>query len=110
MKKIFVLLVAIIGLGISANAQMCEITGNVEVVDLKKFDETVIFDLKNHNSYKVTVIACITYKDKKVSSVTSPMVIEAGKTKYGISISHWANKTGFKKDYLSVKLRVTKCD
>jgi len=113
MKKILVILVAIIGFGLSANAQMCTRTGNVEPFINHGNTKEVGYNLTNTNGYKVTVTVWVVYKGEVVSNEKTH-VIEAGKRATGSSyttINHWAgDKAGFNKDYLSLRLSVAKCE
>ena len=113
MKKLLVILVALIGFGISANAQMCTPTGNVEPFVNHGSTTEVGYNLKNTNNYKVTVTVWVVYKGEVVSNEKTH-VIEAGKNAVGGSyttIKHWAgDKSGFNRDYLSLKLFVAKCE
>lgn len=67
MKKVMLIMMAILGMAWNANAQMCEITGNVEGVINGR---NVV--LHNYNSYMVTVTAEITLVNEDRSETKIP--------------------------------------
>ena len=113
MKKILVIFVALIGVVLSANAQICTPTAGVEPFINHGNTKEVGYNLTNTNNYKVTVTVWVVYKGEVVSNEKTH-VIEAGGRATGSSyttISHWAgDKPNFNKDYLSLKFSVVKCE
>jgi len=111
MKKIFVLLVALIGFGISVHAT----DGVSPQVNIRN-DATktkVSVEFENSNSYKVSVTFVISYKGETVSDEQyATLYANGGYCDRGYCpkwISHWAGeKADFNPSYLSVKiLKVT---
>ena len=60
MKKLILLLFTIMSMGLSANAQMCQTTGNVEPIISWHGDTAITVFLQNYNNYMVTVDVTIT--------------------------------------------------
>ena len=115
MKKAYLILIAIISLCVSANAQWerCELTGNVEPFINHGNKAEIGYSLTNKNDYKVTATVWVIYKGVVVSN-EKIHVIEANKRipdgSY-LTMKHWAgDRSDFNKDYLSLRLSVVKCE
>lgn len=85
MKKLF-FMIAFCTLLLSyheANAQMCQITGNVEPTLMSVNSVEVKVDLQNYNSYMVTVqvYVSVASKDGAVKEYSRTVVLKAGETK-----------------------------
>lgn len=76
MKKILSILVVLIGFGVSANAQTCSPSGNVEPkISYEETDSKALYySLENTNDYKVTVTVWVVYKGEKVSNETTHVI------------------------------------
>ncbi|MDR1120132.1 MAG: hypothetical protein LBM08_04365 [Dysgonamonadaceae bacterium] len=114
MKKIFVILVALMGFGISANAQMCEITKGVEP-SFTTYSGKLYIKLVNTNDYKVTVdvTATIVLKDGKTKPpIKRTVIIDATtdpKNQTNKEIATSITNDDVDKDASSVSLTVSKC-
>ena len=121
MKKVFLILIAVIGLGISANAQVCLLVGNVEPTIISGTNSDGQFGyinikLVNTNDYKVTVdvLAEIVLKSGTTKTIKRTVVVnppKAGTTAANekiikTSIAHGSVDI----DASSVNIHVQKCD
>lgn len=110
MKKLLLLLAAVIGIGLSANAQMCKFTGNVEWKFTDAGGSTVDVTFSNNNAYKVTVTAIIKVlnRDGEEKEYNRTLVIDANREK---TCSALKTKSGLvAKDDCYVEMIVQKCD
>lgn len=108
------LLIAIIGISIPAQAQMCQSAGNVELTpsQTEGWTNSLTYTFTNYNSYQVTVKAAFdivsTEGDSKNQNRT--IVIGANESK---SVKFTSNLLGGKNISCSdcyVSFRVEKCD
>ena len=111
MKKLILLLFTIMSMGLSANAQMCQTTGNVEPSITSTSDVCQIsVSLQNYNNYMVTVDVTITVVSTEGSEkqYTRTVVLKGGETK---DLGNFSTESGdaSKKDS-SVSLQVMRCD
>ncbi|MDR1554120.1 MAG: hypothetical protein LBS69_11790 [Prevotellaceae bacterium] len=116
MKKFLVILIAVIGFGISANAQICQITKGVEPT-FEKSGTQLYIKLVNTNDYKVTVdvtAKIVLKKDGSKKEVKRTVVIDID-NKSTVVEEHKKNITTSIKyddvdiDASSVTLVVSKC-
>ena len=110
MKKLILLLFTIMSMGLSANAQMCQTTGNVEPSISNDGYGNIDVSLQNYNNYMVTVDVTITVVSTEGSEkqYTRTVVLKGGETKELGSFkpeSGEASVTGS-----SVSLQVMRCD
>jgi len=110
MKKFFLIMVAVIGFGVVANADgpMCQITSGVQPSISSPNGQSAYVKVTNTNDYKVNVVYVLTYKGEVVSS--QQIAILDAKKSSGSWVSHWAGSIdGFNANYLSVNLAVSTC-
>lgn len=110
MKKLILLLFTIMSMGLSANAQMCQTTGNVEPSISSSGGLGIDVSLQNYNNYMVTVDVTITVVSTEGSEkqYTRTVVLKGGETKdlgYFTPESGEASVTSS-----SVSLQVMRCD
>jgi len=126
MKKYILILVVLIGFGISANAQLCQLTDGVTPKfshqNDGKTEKSVSIDFTNANDYKVSVTYVVTYKEKEVSGeqyltlvANAVSYLDKGNHNNGFGffkVSHWAGgEANFNKDYLGIKIKkAVKCN
>lgn len=114
MKKFLYLIIlcASLFIGNEANAQMCQITGNVEPTLKEQDNNTLKVELKNYNSYMVTVQVYVEVAgtDGTIKEHSRTVVLKAEETKtitgFGIQNSNVADVD---KNSSSVRIVVQKC-
>ena len=113
MKKWFFVFMAVICLGLSANAQMCRTTANVEgtisVSDKPNID-LVTVSFQNYNNYMVTIDYTLTIVDSNAGerTYTGSIVVNANETKATRSFNSTGSST-IAND-CSIEFKVYKCD
>jgi len=110
MKKIFVMLVALIGFGVSS-VYAQGVSPNVD--NRNSTVKEVLVEFKNSNDYKVSITFVVKYKGEVVSEKQyATLYANGGYCDRGNycpkRISHWAGeKSNFDKSYLSVEILTT---
>lgn len=97
-------------MGLSANAQMCQTTGNVEPSISRHSDSSINVNLQNYNNYMVTVDVTITVVSTEGSEkqYTRTVVLKGGETKY---LGYFNPESGdVSIGDSSVSLQVMRCD
>lgn len=110
MKKLILLLFTIMSMGLSANAQMCQTTGNVEPIISWQGDTAITVFLQNYNNYMVTVDVTITVVSTEGSEkqYTRTVVLKGNERKeVGIFNTESGNVSI---NDSSVSLQVMRCD
>lgn len=109
MKKLILLLFTIMSMGLSANAQMCQTTGNVEP-SISGSGTSINVSLQNYNNYMVTVDVTITVVSTEGSEkqYTRTVVLKGGETKDLGSFSTESGAVSVTSS--SVSLQVMRCD
>ena len=113
MKKWFFVFMAVICLGLSANAQMCRTTANVEgtisVSNEYKPDQVTV-SFKNYNNYMVTIDYTLTIVDSDAGerTYTDSIVVNANETKKTRSFISTGDNTSA--NDCSIEFKVYKCD
>ena len=110
MKKLILLLFTIMSMGLSANAQMCQTTGNVEP-SISDGGNYIIVSLQNYNNYMVTVDVTITVvsTDGSEKQYTRTVVLKGNESK-SVGNFHTEGGTDVTKNDSSVSLQVMRCD
>lgn len=109
MKKLILLLFTIMSMGLSANAQMCQTTGNVEP-SISSSGRGIDVSLQNYNNYMVTVDVTITVVSTEGSEkqYTRTVVLKGGETK---GLGWFTPESGEASvTSSSVSLQVMRCD
>lgn len=109
MKKLILLLFTIMSMGLSANAQMCQTTGNVEP-SISGSGTSINVSLQNYNNYMVTVDVTITVVSTEGSEkqYTRTVVLKGGETK---DLGYFKTESGaVSVTSSSVSLQVMRCD
>ncbi len=109
MKKLILLLFTIMSMGLSANAQMCQTTGNVEP-SISDGGNYINVSLQNYNNYMVTVDVTITVVSTEGSEkqYTRTVVLKGNERKeVGIFNTESGNVSI---NDSSVSLQVMRCD
>lgn len=109
MKKLILLLFTIMSMGLSANAQMCQTTGNVEP-SISGSGTSINVSLQNYNNYMVTVDVTITVVSTEGSEkqYTRTVVLKGGETK---DLGDFTPESGVVSvTSSSVSLQVMRCD
>lgn len=111
MKKLILLLFTIMSMGLSANAQMCQTTGNVEPsIESNSNGSQISVSLQNYNNYMVTVDVTITVVSTEGSEkqYTRTVVLKGGETK---GLGYFSPESGdVSVTSSSVSLQVMRCD
>lgn len=111
MKKLILLLFTIMSMGLSANAQMCQTTGNVEPsITSTSAGSQISVSLQNYNNYMVTVDVTITVVSTEGSEkqYTRTVVLKGGETK---DLGNFSPESGdVSVTSSSVSLQVMRCD
>lgn len=110
MKKLILLLFTIMSMGLSANAQMCQTTGNVEPSISNDGYGNIDVSLQNYNNYMVTVDVTITVVSTEGSEkqYTRTVVLKGGETKELGSFKPESGEASVTSS--SVSLQVMRCD
>ncbi len=110
MKKLILLLFTIMSMGLSANAQMCQTTGNVEPSISRHSDFSINVNLQNYNNYMVTVDVTITVVSTEGSEkqYTRTVVLKGNESKFVGSFRTESGDVSI--DDSSVSLQVMRCD
>lgn len=113
MKKWFFVFMAVICLGLSANAQMCRTTANVEgtiSVDDMSGPDLVTVSFQNYNNYMVTIDYTLTIVDNKAGerTYTGSIVVNANEKKVTRSFKSTGTETSA--NDCSIEFKVYKCD
>lgn len=96
-------------MGLSANAQMCQTTGNVEP-SISGSQNQISVSLQNYNNYMVTVDVTITVVSTEGSEkqYTRTVVLKGGETK---DLGSFSTESGVvSTESSSVSLQVMRCD
>lgn len=96
-------------MGLSANAQMCQTTGNVEP-SISGGGSQISVSLQNYNNYMVTVDVTITVVSTEGSEkqYTRTVVLKGGETK---DLGNFSPESGAAStESSSVSLQVMRCD
>lgn len=112
MKKWFFVFMAVICLGLSANAQMCRTTANVEgTISVKDgTPDNVTVSFQNYNNYMVTIDYTLTIVDFSAGerTYTGSIVVNANETKETRSFKSTGWETSA--NDCSIEFKVYKCD
>lgn len=111
MKKLILLLFTIMSMGLSANAQMCQTTGNVEPSISSSDSNYINVSLQNYNNYMVTVDVTITVvsTDGSEKQYTRTVVLKGNESK-SVGSFHTEDGKGASTENSSVSLQVMRCD
>ena len=108
MKKLILLLFTIMSMGLSANAQMCQTTGNVEPsITSTSAGSQISVSLQNYNNYMVTVDVTITVVSTEGSEkqYTRTVVLKGGETKDLGNFRHESGDFSITSSSVSQKVR-----
>ncbi len=110
MKKLILLLFTIMSMGLSANAQMCQTTGNVEP-SISTGGNYINVSLQNYNNYMVTVDVTITVvsTDGSEKQYTRTVVLKGNESK-SVGSFHTEGGKEVSIESSSVSLQVMRCD
>lgn len=110
MKKLILLLFTIMSMGLSANAQMCQTTGNVEP-SISSGGNYINVSLQNYNNYMVTVDVTITVvsTDGSEKQYTRTVVLKGNESK-SVGSFHTEGGKEVSIESSSVSLQVMRCD
>ncbi len=110
MKKLILLLFTIMSMGLSANAQMCQTTGNVEP-SISSGGNYINVSLQNYNNYMVTVDVTITVvsTDGSEKQYTRTVVLKGNESK-SVGGFHTEGGKNVSIESSSVSLQVMRCD
>ena len=110
MKKLILLLFTIMSMGLSANAQMCQTTGNVEP-SISDGGNYINVSLQNYNNYMVTVDVTITVvsTDGSEKQYTRTVVLKGNESK-SVGGFHTEGVKIVSINDSSVSLQVMRCD
>lgn len=110
MKKLILLLFTIMSMGLSANAQMCQTTGNVEP-SISDGGNYINVSLQNYNNYMVTVDVTITVvsTDGSEKQYTRTVVLKGNESK-SVGGFHTEGGKDVSINDSSVSLQVMRCD
>ena len=111
MKKLILLLFTIMSMGLSANAQMCQTTGNVEPSISNDGYGNIDVSLQNYNNYMVTVDVTITVVSTEGSEkqYTRTVVLKGNESK-SVGSFHTEGGKEVSLESSSVSLQVMRCD
>ena len=110
MKKLILLLFTIMSMGLSANAQTCQTTGNVEP-SISSGGNYINVSLQNYNNYMVTVDVTITVvsTDGSEKQYTRTVVLKGNESK-SVGGFHTEGGKNVSIESSSVSLQVMRCD
>lgn len=110
MKKLILLLFTIMSMGLSANAQMCQTTGNVEP-SISTGGNYINVSLQNYNNYMVTVDVTITVvsTDGSEKQYTRTVVLKGNESK-SVGDFYTEGRKDVSINDSSVSLQVMRCD